>query len=364
MPSFRGSPWPRNWTCVFYVSCIAGGFFTTSATWEAPNTHKWWQSNNSRYLLTNTIIWQRGWQWKEKNKGGKCRTVLTFTKKFWVKTDPHSYKSIIKPRSKELYLHESKGTCARIRKCRIVLTSFFRAEQEHVTGVITMGWTRHPSHFGGRSRAILSSCPWASALWQAWHPRSLPWTASGSEWSSWPSSHLTALLTPCELCAQSLWSPQSYTSVNPLAPFRLKQYSSWNTTTIHSCLINEHQRSFQISTQEASQSMLLNMMNVQWCQNNFIISLCFCFWKSSNFCSQSKENFRLFPFFASGSTETCFWTTRKGIKICCLDLWSAQVVTHSLSVELSLGWEHPILCIQMTAESLSVEVVLWIFLLI
>ena len=122
-------------------------------------------------------------------------------------------------------------------------------------------------------------------------------------------------------------------------------------------VINEHQRSFQISTQEASQSMLLNMMNVQWCQNNFIISLCFCFWKSSNFCSQSnKEKVRLFPFFASGSTETCFWTTRKGIKMCCLDLWSSQVVTHSLSTELSLGWEHSMLCIRMTAETLSVVV--------
>ena len=32
MPSSRGSSWPRNQTC---VSCIAGGFFTTSITWEA-----------------------------------------------------------------------------------------------------------------------------------------------------------------------------------------------------------------------------------------------------------------------------------------------------------------------------------------
>lgn len=39
-------------------------------------------------------------------------------------------------------------------------------------------------------------------------------------------------------------------------------------------VINEHQWSFQISTREASQSTLLNAINVQWCQNNnFITSL-------------------------------------------------------------------------------------------
>ena len=31
----RGSSWPRNWTWVSYISCTAGGFFATSATWEA-----------------------------------------------------------------------------------------------------------------------------------------------------------------------------------------------------------------------------------------------------------------------------------------------------------------------------------------
>ena len=33
--SSRGSSWPRDWTQVSYVSCMAGGFFTTSAPWEA-----------------------------------------------------------------------------------------------------------------------------------------------------------------------------------------------------------------------------------------------------------------------------------------------------------------------------------------
>ena len=36
MPCSGESSWPRNQTWVFYVSCIlAGGFLTTSATWEA-----------------------------------------------------------------------------------------------------------------------------------------------------------------------------------------------------------------------------------------------------------------------------------------------------------------------------------------
>ena len=37
MPSFRGSSWPRSWTCISCVSCTAGRFFTHWATWEAIN---------------------------------------------------------------------------------------------------------------------------------------------------------------------------------------------------------------------------------------------------------------------------------------------------------------------------------------
>ena len=35
MPSSRGSSRPRDGTHIFCVSCTAGGFFTTGATWEA-----------------------------------------------------------------------------------------------------------------------------------------------------------------------------------------------------------------------------------------------------------------------------------------------------------------------------------------
>ena len=31
----RRSSWPRDWTCISASSALAGGFFTTSATWEA-----------------------------------------------------------------------------------------------------------------------------------------------------------------------------------------------------------------------------------------------------------------------------------------------------------------------------------------
>ena len=34
VPSSRGSSRPRDWTQVSHISCMAGGFFTTSATWE------------------------------------------------------------------------------------------------------------------------------------------------------------------------------------------------------------------------------------------------------------------------------------------------------------------------------------------
>ena len=33
--SSRVSSWPRGWTWVLYISCIAGGFFTTSTNWDA-----------------------------------------------------------------------------------------------------------------------------------------------------------------------------------------------------------------------------------------------------------------------------------------------------------------------------------------
>ena len=39
MPSSRGSSWPRDQTCVSMSPALGGGFFTTSATWEAQYIH-------------------------------------------------------------------------------------------------------------------------------------------------------------------------------------------------------------------------------------------------------------------------------------------------------------------------------------
>ena len=35
MPSLKGSSWPRDWTCISYISCIGRWVLYTSATWEA-----------------------------------------------------------------------------------------------------------------------------------------------------------------------------------------------------------------------------------------------------------------------------------------------------------------------------------------
>ena len=41
MPSSRGSSWPRDQTHIFTSPALAGGFFTTSNTWEALDSHNW-----------------------------------------------------------------------------------------------------------------------------------------------------------------------------------------------------------------------------------------------------------------------------------------------------------------------------------
>ena len=61
MPSSRGSSWPRDLTPVSYVPCMAGGFSTTNATWEAPRLTVF------RYKITVTITLEncfRKYLWK------------------------------------------------------------------------------------------------------------------------------------------------------------------------------------------------------------------------------------------------------------------------------------------------------------
>ena len=50
MPFSRESSQPRDWTCISYISCIAGGFFSTSATREALYIHP-------LYIYTHTHIY-------------------------------------------------------------------------------------------------------------------------------------------------------------------------------------------------------------------------------------------------------------------------------------------------------------------
>ena len=59
MPSSRGSSQPWGWT---QVSCLAGGFFTTSVTWEAPHLGHFW---TKKELLEVRL----GWQHSPEHKG-------------------------------------------------------------------------------------------------------------------------------------------------------------------------------------------------------------------------------------------------------------------------------------------------------
>ena len=56
--SSRGSSWPRDQTCISMSPALTGGFFTTSATWEAPwccmmSTQLLTESGPNEYLPTN-----------------------------------------------------------------------------------------------------------------------------------------------------------------------------------------------------------------------------------------------------------------------------------------------------------------------
>ena len=55
VPSCRGSSWPRDWTCVSYISCIGRQVLHTSATWEA-FVILYFPFNFS-YSLFNTQFW-------------------------------------------------------------------------------------------------------------------------------------------------------------------------------------------------------------------------------------------------------------------------------------------------------------------
>ena len=61
MPSSRGSSWPRDRTCMFYIICIGSGFFPTSAP------------GKPTFCVRNTLKeipeWVLIWKWKRKIAG-------------------------------------------------------------------------------------------------------------------------------------------------------------------------------------------------------------------------------------------------------------------------------------------------------
>ena len=77
MPSPRGSSWPKDWTCVSCVSCIAGGFFTSEPLWK-PNTHSRCARNACRW--PNFLIHQHVWHtcaYTHSHPSGASKSPLT-----------------------------------------------------------------------------------------------------------------------------------------------------------------------------------------------------------------------------------------------------------------------------------------------
>ena len=60
MPSCRGSSWPRDWTWSLMSPALAGGIFTTSATWVAPYLGRLWTFPLVPTALNSSIM-KRCW---------------------------------------------------------------------------------------------------------------------------------------------------------------------------------------------------------------------------------------------------------------------------------------------------------------
>ena len=57
MPSSRASSQPRGQICIFWISCIAGGFFTTELMGKPPQRHyvMWKKTYTHKFLLYDSI---------------------------------------------------------------------------------------------------------------------------------------------------------------------------------------------------------------------------------------------------------------------------------------------------------------------
>jgi len=59
----RGSSWPRDWTHVFYVSCITGGFFTDWATRNAICVCMYMYTHTHTHTHTEHLLYTFLCQW-------------------------------------------------------------------------------------------------------------------------------------------------------------------------------------------------------------------------------------------------------------------------------------------------------------
>ena len=72
MPSSRGSSQPRDWTCISYISSIAGRFFTHWDTWEASFDMHCLLKNVIQALSLNAIFWETSVMWEPSGGRSEC----------------------------------------------------------------------------------------------------------------------------------------------------------------------------------------------------------------------------------------------------------------------------------------------------
>ena len=56
IPFSRGSSWPRDWTHVSWISCIAGRFFTVWATREESENGRWLDSGRASFKSSGCFL--------------------------------------------------------------------------------------------------------------------------------------------------------------------------------------------------------------------------------------------------------------------------------------------------------------------
>ena len=89
-PSSRGSSQPRDWTCISYISSIAGRFFTHWDTWEASFDMHCLLKNVTQTLSLNAIFWETSVIWEQ--SGGRIECAGWSTKEeTWAEVQVNLY---------------------------------------------------------------------------------------------------------------------------------------------------------------------------------------------------------------------------------------------------------------------------------